>query len=214
MATFWEEWDWQPQEPFLYGAVTTASYPTLTPTGRSYSMGRFAVSREVGFGGGQVKFLHSSRVSNLTMELSYENLTQAEMASIRDHYRGQQGSFVSFLLPAEIWAGQSSVSNIVPAGMRWRYQEPPEEAQKSGGYVDTTVSLVTDGTWLPSIEPLPGFELGVNVIWIAGAATQTGEIDLVVNVVWAAGAATGTAADDDGFAASLFWNEDQYTTWR
>jgi hypothetical protein len=97
--------------------------------------------------------------------------------------------------------------------MRWRYQEPPEEAQKSGGYVDTTVSLVTDGTWLPSIEPLPGFELGVNVIWIAGAATQTGEIDLVVNVVWAAGAATG-GTDDDGFAASLFWNEDQYTTWR
>ncbi|MFN9916663.1 MAG: hypothetical protein ACK53L_29005, partial [Pirellulaceae bacterium] len=71
-----------------------------------------------------------------------------------------------------------------------------------------------DGTWLPSIEPLPGFELGVNVIWNPGAATQTGEIDLVVNVAWVAGAATGAAADDDGFAASLFWNEDQYTTWR
>jgi hypothetical protein len=79
--------------------------------------------------------------------------------------------------------------------------------------VDTTVSLVTDGTWLPSIEPLPGFELGVNVIWIAGAATQTGEIDLVVNVAWAAGAATGTAADD-GFAAFLYWSEDLYTDWR
>lgn len=214
MTTFWEDWDWQAEEPFLYGAVATAAYPPLTPVGRSYSMGRFAVSREVGFGGGQVKFLHSDRVSGLTMTLTYENLTQAEMASIRDHYRSQQGSFLNFLLPAEVWAGQSSVANIVPAGMRWKYQEPPEETQKRGGYVDTSVALVTDNTWLPSIEPLAGFDLGINAIWNPGAATQTGAINLTVAVSWAAGAATGGSDSDDGFAASLFWSEDLYTSWR
>jgi hypothetical protein len=76
------------------------------------------------------------------------------------------------------------------------------------------VALMTADNWLPSPEPATGLDLAVSVLWNPGAATQTGEIDLVVNVVWAAGAATGTAADDDGFAASLFWNEDQYTTWR
>jgi hypothetical protein len=214
MTTFWEDWDWQAEEPFLYGAVATAAYPPLTPSGRSYSMGRFAVSREVGFGGGQVKFLHSDRVSGLTMELNYENLTQAEMASIRDHYRGQQGSFVSFLLPAEVWAGQSNVANIVPAGMRWKYQGPPEETQKRGGYVDTSVALVTDGTWLPSIEPLAGFDLGINAIWSPGVATQTSPLSLTVVVSWTAGAATGGTDEDDGFAASLFWSEDLYASWR
>ena len=214
MTTFWEDWDWQSEEPFLYGAVATAAYPPLTPSGRSYSMGRFAVSREVGFGGGQVKFLHSDRVSGLTMELVYENLTQAEIASIRDHYRSQQGSFLNFLLPAEVWAGQSNVANIVPAGMRWKYQGPPEETQKRGGYVVTSVALVTDNTSLTSMEPLDGFDLGINAIWSPGVATQTSPLSLTVVVSWTDGAATGGTDEDDGFAASLFWSEDLYASWR
>lgn len=213
--TFWQDWDWQGAEPFLYGAVTTAAYPALKPVSRTYNMGQFAVSREIGFGGGQVKFLHGDYVSGLTMSLTYENLTQAEMASIRDHYRGQQGTVINFLLPADIWAGQSSVINIVPAGMRWKYSSPPEEAQKAGGYVDSKVELITDATWLPSIEPVAGFDLGINVIWTAGAATQTGEINLVININWTPGAATGAGADDDdGFAANLYWSQDLYTSWR
>jgi hypothetical protein len=214
-AAFWAEWYGQPGDALLYAAgAAIAPYPPVVPVVRRYSFGSFAVSREANLSGGVIKFLHSDYSNALSMTLEYEYLTQLEMLSIRDHYRNQDGSMVPFLLPAEIWAGHSSVDNIVPAGTRWRYQEPPEEEHLSGGLVNVSVALMTADNWLPSPEPATGLDLAVSVLWNPGAATQTGEIDLVVNVVWAAGAATGTAADDDGFAASLFWNEDQYTTWR
>jgi hypothetical protein len=80
--------------------------------------------------------------------------------------------------------------------------------------VDTSVALVTDNTWLPSIEPLAGFDLGINAIWSPGVATQTSPLSLTVVVSWTAGAATGDSDSDDGFAASLFWSEDLYASWR
>ena len=129
-----------------------ATFPTLTPAGRSYSLGRFAMTTQAGLGGSQIKFLHSTNKSGVAMTLTFENLTQAEMADIRDHYRGQQGSFVSFLLPDEVWAGQSSVTNIVPTGTQWKYAAPPEETQKSAGYVDVSVSLLVDSAFVPAVS--------------------------------------------------------------
>jgi hypothetical protein len=126
-----------------------ATFPSLTPDGRSYNFGRFAMSKETGLGGSQVKFLHSIRKSGVAMTLTYEGLTQTEMASIREHYRIQQGSVVSFLLPSTAWAGHSSVTNIVPSGTRWKYAAPPEEDQKNGGLVDVTVSLLVESTLVP-----------------------------------------------------------------
>ena len=213
MDIFWQECEWLPTEPFLYSASIASLYPSLTPCNRSYNMGLFAISREVGFGGGQVKFLHSNRVSNLRMQLQYKNLGQAESSILRDHYRAQQGSYVGFELPVEIWSGQSNTANVVPIGTRWRYDSPLEEQQKRGGYVDVQVSLITITTWLPSIEPLPGLSLGINAIWISGPATQTSAINLQVVALWSSGVATGESGED-GFAEVLFWNEDQFTTWR
>jgi hypothetical protein len=123
-----------------------SAFPALPPVGRSYSFGRFPLTRQSGLGGNQIKFLHSQDKSGVAMTLTYENLTQTEMANIRDHYRGRQGTFLCFLLPDDIWAGHSSVSNIVPVGTTWRYVSPPEETQKTAGYVDVTVSLVTEAT--------------------------------------------------------------------
>lgn len=213
-GAFWAEWDWQ-DDLLPYSGASAASYPAITPVRRRYNLGTFSVSRESNFSGGYVKFLHSDFSSSLLMTLEYESLQQPEIAAIRDHYRGQDGSMIPFLLPDEIWAGHSSTSNLVPAGTRWRYQRAPSEQQNSAGYVSASIELITADNWLPSPEPLDGFDLAVSVIWSPGAATQTGPMSLAVVVSWSPGAATATGADvDDGFAGSLFWSEDLFTSWR
>lgn len=212
---FWAEWYGQPGDALLYaGGATVAQYPSLVPARRSYDVGNYAVTRQENLGGGAIKFLHSDYSHGLGMTLEYEYLTQVEMIRIRDHYRSQDGSMVPFLLPDEIWAGHSSVVNIVPAGTRWRYQEPPEEQHLRGGLVNVSVALMTADNWLPSPEPAAGLDLAVSAVWLPGAATQTGPLILTVAVSWAAGAATVGSDSDDGFAASLFWSEDLYATWR
>jgi hypothetical protein len=118
-------------------------FPSLAPVARRYGLGVYPVTIETGWGGGNVRFLHGTTRHGISMELSYENLTQAETKLIRDHYRLQDGGHQSFLLPSTVWAGQSDVTNIAPTGTRWKYASVPEETHKSGGYVDITVSLLS-----------------------------------------------------------------------
>lgn len=118
-----------------------ATFPSLRPASRRYSMGMFPVTTETGFGGGNVRFLHGSTSSGHTLELGYENLTQTEAALIRTHYRAQDGSHQAFALSTDAWAGHSSMTDLVPATTLWCYETAPEETHKSGGFVDMTVSL-------------------------------------------------------------------------
>lgn len=106
-------------------------------------MGAFPVTVEKGFGGGNTRFLHGSVSSGHTLELGFENLTEAEATQIREHYIGQNGGHVAFSLSSNAWAGHSSMTDLVPSTTQWKYSGPPEETHKSAGYVDMTVSLLS-----------------------------------------------------------------------
>ena len=128
-----------------------ATFPALEPTTRSYDLGDFSMSRAAGFGGGEVRFLHGGDDPlGHDASLGYEAISGAELELIREHYRGQDGSHVSFTLPAIIWQGHP-VGGIVPDGGRWRYAAPPEETHRSGDLYDVTVALRYVGTEPPSV---------------------------------------------------------------
>jgi hypothetical protein len=121
-----------------------SEFPELRPDRRSYNFGVFPFATESDIAGGSVRFLHGDSAIRLTMQLSYEGISQAEATELRDHYRGQQGSHIDFQLPDVIWAGHSSVDNIVPAGQHWRYGAELEEDHVSGGtLINVTATLVT-----------------------------------------------------------------------
>lgn len=118
-------------------------FPAIEPASRRYSAGTYPITVQSDLRGGGFRFLHSAIKSGIELELGYENLTQAEAKQIRDHYRLRDGGHQSFLLPGAIWAGHSSATNIASATLRWKYASVPEETQKSGGYVDLSISLIS-----------------------------------------------------------------------
>jgi hypothetical protein len=164
-------------------------------------------------GGNQIKFLHSDLKNSAVLALTYENLTQTEMASIRDHYRGQQGTAVSFLLPDEIWAGQSSVANIVPDGTRWKYVSPPEETQKTAGYVDVTVSLGT-ATLLPRFKSPLTVKASLATGAVTGAAGDPYwlNVSLLLSMQGANNSTTFTDLSRNGHTISVFGDAKVVTT--
>ena len=189
------------------------AFPALPPVGRSYSFGRFPLTTQSGLGGNQIKFLHSQDKSGVAMTLTYENLTQVEMASIRDHYRGRQGTFLCFLLPDEIWAGHSSVSNIVPVGTTWKYVSPPEETQKTAGYVDVTVSLGT-ATLLPRFKSPLTVKASLATGAVTGAAVDPYwlNVSLLLPFNGTNGSTTFTDASSNAFVGSGNGNAQISTT--
>lgn len=121
-----------------------SEFPAVRPSVRRYNFGEFPYATESGLTGGAVRFLHGDTAIRLTMELTYEEISRADATALRNHYRGQQGSHIDFTLPDLIWAGHSSVANIVPEGQHWRYEAEPEEDHVAGGtLINVTITLIT-----------------------------------------------------------------------
>lgn len=120
-----------------------AAFPSLVPSSRSYSFPEYPVTVEPAFAGGHIRFLHSSTPNGITMKLSFAALTQANAKLIRDHYRGQNGTFASFTLPAEIWTGYTSAGAITATTTSWRYLTAPTENHAAIGRITVDVELVS-----------------------------------------------------------------------
>lgn len=120
-----------------------ATFPALEPLTRSYDFGSYPISQRAVFAGGPVRFRHGTTPSGHGLQLGFSNLTAAEGQLIRDHYRAQQGGYLSFSLSTDVWRGHDSMTDLVPSTTRWVYAEPPQETHKDGGMMDVTVSLVS-----------------------------------------------------------------------
>jgi hypothetical protein len=118
-----------------------ADFPALEPYGRSFDFGDFAMSEANAFAGGSMRFTHSDEALGHGLSLQYLEISDANMTAIRDHYREQQGGYLSFELPAIIWQGHLSVETIVPAVGRWKYAGPLEEEHLPGKLFNVTVPL-------------------------------------------------------------------------
>lgn len=104
-------------------------------------MGQFSTSQAQAFAGSAVRFNHSATALGHVLELFYAELPDAELQEIRDHYVGQQGGYLSFLLPAVIWQGHDDPEDVVPATYRWKYAAPPPEPDRPGGFYDVPIIL-------------------------------------------------------------------------
>jgi hypothetical protein len=135
---------------------------------------------------------------NQMLRLSFAALTEAEMLSIRTHYIGQQGRFLSFTIPDALLSGMSTPASFTPAGYSWTYVAPPQISDVACGRYDVSVELATVP---PEGANVNGAEFSVNATIAAGAgggtANTTG-FDLTV----AGSLESGQYGGDVEFAAS------------
>ena len=120
-----------------------ATFPALEPKTRAYSFGTYPVSEETGFVGGAVRFRHGTTSFSHTLALGFTALTEAQAKLLRDHYRAQQGGYLSFPLSPEAWAGHTTFADLVPATTLWCYATQPQEDHLSAGYINVSISLIS-----------------------------------------------------------------------
>lgn len=112
------------------------AYPSLEPNSVSYDLGGLNVSTEDTLNGAPVLFRHSLRQCNYQITLTYTNLTQAQVALLRQHYIDSAGSHRTFTVTPSLWNG----GGAVPTDALYRYASKPEEVQ-DGVFTDVTVEL-------------------------------------------------------------------------
>lgn len=119
-----------------------ATFPSLTPSSRSLSYGDYPQGTFAGVSGVNVRFKYGTDRVQQVLTLGYQYLSEAEVQQLLDHYDGQQGSLISFAVPAAVWAGY--VTTPVPSvDYEWRYSGPFEVTIASPLRYNTSIELVS-----------------------------------------------------------------------
>jgi hypothetical protein len=148
--------------------------------------------------------------SNVILEqqlrLTFLGLTEAQMLSIRSHYVGQQGRFLSFDIPSSLLSGMTTPASFTPTGYSWIYGGAPQvEDIPCAQRYNVSIELVTVP---PEGANLNGDEFTVSITFAAGAASVPGDAtgaDLTVtaSIVGGVVADNGSAGFDLTVTASL-----------
>lgn len=120
------------------------SYPSYTPTSRSFDPGDYPIKSYRSQSGVEVRILYGNKRTGVKLALIYENITDTAAQAFTDHYDQMKGTFNVFTINSSTkngWQGSSS-SIDVPSGNSWRYESAPQVNQVRPGISTVTVNLI------------------------------------------------------------------------
>jgi hypothetical protein len=117
-----------------------ATFPSITPNTRVFSLGNYPQQEYSGISGGSVRFLYGAKRIGQKLTFSYSSITETETNAIYDHYDEQQGGLIPFDLPAVIWAGYSNIP-VSAVDYQWRYASTPAIEPTITGRFSLTIEL-------------------------------------------------------------------------
>ena len=144
-----------------------ATFPTLTPSSRTFTPGRHPHSEIPTLNGLQIRVMTSNVILEQQLRLTFLGLTEAEMLSIRSHYIGQQGRFLSFAIPTSLLSGMTTPAYFTPTGYSWIYAGAPQvEDIPCAQRYNVSIELVTVP---PEGANINGAEFTVSIELAAGS---------------------------------------------
>ena len=122
--------------------------PDLVPTSRSYTPGVFSEKLFTAQNGAVSRIRFGNRLSNSNLSLTFENITDAQVAQLIEHYysvmRGDfRAEFSSKNVANGVGLNLSYWILEVHTGLNWKYKGPPQVTSVRPGL--STVSCVFTG---------------------------------------------------------------------
>ena len=144
-----------------------ATFPSLKPSSRTFTPGVRPHSQIRTMDGNQSRVRQSNVLVDQRLRLGFTALTEAQMLSIRTHYIGQQGRFLSFDIPNDLLSGTTTPASFTPTGYSWVYASTPTIEDIGCQYYNVSLELVTVP---PEGANISGFSLTVDCSLAAGGA--------------------------------------------
>jgi hypothetical protein len=122
-----------------------ATFPSIKPTGRSFRPGVYPQKTYRALSGAVVKRTYGNSPYGAQLDLEFDNISDATVVTLLDHYRSQTAANSRFTLSASVTSGMSSTlaarANASIDGLRWEYANPPEVQTVRPGFNNVRVSL-------------------------------------------------------------------------
>lgn len=117
------------------------TFPAIEPSTRQISFGDYPQLNHDGVSGVGVRFLQGTDRVTQVLSLRWLYLSESQLYQILNHYIGQEGTMLSFDLPAIIWSGFTTP----PIGVEyeWRYADQVDVEQAAPLSYNVGVQLVS-----------------------------------------------------------------------
>ena len=129
--------------------MTAYAFPSLKPTSRSYSPGKYPQTEFQAQNGAMTVVRFGNRRVESKLSLTFSNIPDAEASAILQHYELVNGNWGSVLfLPFTADAGieDATLSNYMKerggSGLQYRYDSPPNVQSVYPGISSVTCSFV------------------------------------------------------------------------
>lgn len=165
-----------------------ATFPALSPTGRTFTHGIYPHTRHGVYSGRDVRVRHSNTSVGNQLRLAFGMVSTAEMLSVLSHYAGQLGGVLAFEIPDDLLAGVNTPADFTPAGHRWLYVGSPRvtDVPLDEGTPTLRHMLEVELQSLPAEGVIAGGgSLRAVISWRAGYAPRP--LALGVTITWAPG---------------------------
>ena len=120
-----------------------SQFPSLKPSSRSFTPGSLPIESFQSLSGKETRVILGDTMHGHTLSLEYQNIQEADVRLVTDHWYGQQGTALSFTLPRNLWAGWEDFSSAIAGNPTWRYAGQPEIEAVSPGIMNVSVELVS-----------------------------------------------------------------------
>lgn len=114
-----------------------ADFPTITPSIRTFAIGKVANTQFIALDGGQKSVRKSSSSVGHSLSLSFDRLTTTDFKNIVGHYQ-VHGEFQQFALPSVITQGATIP---IPSSYLWKYANSPQ-FEFTAGTITCSVELM------------------------------------------------------------------------
>lgn len=120
------------------------AFPSLTPTSRNFNPGDYPIRQFRSQSGAEVRILYGDSRTGMTLELSYDNISDANAEAFLTHYNDVKGTYNTFTIPTAVktgWTGTASAIDVSGVNA-WRYSEAPGITAVRPGRSSVRVQLV------------------------------------------------------------------------
>ena len=128
------------------------TFPSIEPTGRSFTAPSWATTTQASQSGVITRRLWGSRPSRATLNVQFNNISDANVSAILSAYNTAQGPIDSLTLPDVLFNGADATlktwldNSATGAGLLWCFSEgsPPSVESVAPGRSNVTVSLTAE----------------------------------------------------------------------
>ena len=122
--------------------MAITAFPEIQPSSRTWVPGSQPVKTFATLSGYESRVMLGDQPVGTSLQMSFQNLTEAVALSVIDHFSKAKGTYETFSLPASVFAGMTDSGKVTPEGQAWRYAAAPSVVWVSPGIANINVSLI------------------------------------------------------------------------